>query len=102
MIRRPPRSTLFPYTTLFRSEAPVDDFLLQVAVGGRDEPEVDLDQIAAADAHDLPLLQDTEELDLQLGVELADLVEEERAAVGDLELADLARDGAGERAALMA
>src|SRR2546422_5568753 len=24
MIRRPPRSTLFPYTTLFRSEAPVE------------------------------------------------------------------------------
>src|SRR3712207_9503228 len=24
MIRRPPRSTLFPYTTLFRSEAPAD------------------------------------------------------------------------------
>src|SRR3712207_7686471 len=27
MIRRPPRSTLFPYTTLFRSDAqPVDQF----------------------------------------------------------------------------
>src|SRR5258707_8141299 len=25
MIRRPPRSTLFPYTTLFRSDALVDD-----------------------------------------------------------------------------
>src|SRR2546430_2956343 len=25
MIRRPPRSTLFPYTTLFRSHAPDDD-----------------------------------------------------------------------------
>src|SRR5258708_29605760 len=25
MIRRPPRSTLFPYTTLFRSPRPVDD-----------------------------------------------------------------------------
>src|SRR2546426_12198106 len=25
MIRRPPRSTLFPYTTLFRSHAPVDE-----------------------------------------------------------------------------
>src|SRR4051812_50000360 len=25
MIRRPPRSTLFPYTTLFRSVEPVDD-----------------------------------------------------------------------------
>src|SRR3712207_8187855 len=25
MIRRPPRSTLFPYTTLFRSRSPVPD-----------------------------------------------------------------------------
>src|SRR5256885_7375625 len=28
MIRRPPRSTLFPYTTLFRSEALVPDALV--------------------------------------------------------------------------
>src|SRR3712207_9308415 len=28
MIRRPPRSTLFPYTTLFRSEATADPRLL--------------------------------------------------------------------------
>src|SRR3712207_7723030 len=27
MIRRPPRSTLFPYTTLFRSPTPVQAFL---------------------------------------------------------------------------
>src|SRR3712207_8614738 len=27
MIRRPPRSTLFPYTTLFRSEVGVEDVL---------------------------------------------------------------------------
>src|SRR4051812_49461859 len=33
MIRRPPRSTLFPYTTLFRSE------LVQDALGGRSVPE---------------------------------------------------------------
>src|SRR2546430_11784179 len=26
MIRRPPRSTLFPYTTLFRSALSIDDF----------------------------------------------------------------------------
>src|SRR5256885_12194516 len=32
MIRRPPRSTLFPYTTLFRSEAP------RHAVERRDKP----------------------------------------------------------------
>src|SRR2546430_7594331 len=27
MIRRPPRSTLFPYTTLFRSLEPLEEFL---------------------------------------------------------------------------
>ena len=73
------------------AEAPLGDLLLEVAVGGRDQAEVDLDQLAAADAHDLPLLEHAQELDLQLGVELADLVEEERAAVRQLELADLAR-----------
>src|SRR5688572_32641893 len=37
MIRRPPRSTLFPYTTLFRStrlETPADDRLEFLAVVG--------------------------------------------------------------------
>src|SRR2546425_3140984 len=33
MIRRPPRSTLFPYTTLFRSQA-TRDRLVQLARGG--------------------------------------------------------------------
>src|SRR5690554_7080046 len=39
MIRRPPRSTLFPYTTLFRSDdsARVRD-LRAVAESGRDDP----------------------------------------------------------------
>src|SRR3712207_9043426 len=40
MIRRPPRSTLFPYTTLFRSRVAVDDPL---QVGGR-EGQVALDR----------------------------------------------------------
>src|SRR2546422_3833381 len=29
MIRRPPRSTLFPYTTLFRSQTPSDEAVVQ-------------------------------------------------------------------------
>src|SRR5687768_17821547 len=29
MIRRPPRSTLFPYTTLFRSRTPLSTMLMQ-------------------------------------------------------------------------
>src|SRR3712207_8238205 len=45
MIRRPPRSTLFPYTTLFRSEPLVDLDLVdgqptQVDEGGVARPEV--------------------------------------------------------------
>src|SRR5258708_20242881 len=35
MIRRPPRSTLFPYTTLFRSHAVGDDVLGLRQVGER-------------------------------------------------------------------
>src|SRR5260370_6328735 len=36
MIRRPPRSTLFPYTTLFRSRKDGDDLVARLALGLRD------------------------------------------------------------------
>src|SRR2546427_2393305 len=38
MIRRPPRSTLFPYTTLFRSHQPAHVQDLGGVVGGADPP----------------------------------------------------------------
>src|SRR2546422_1862029 len=41
MIRRPPRSTLFPYTTLFRSDDAVDD---PDRVGRENEPADDQDK----------------------------------------------------------
>src|SRR3712207_7026352 len=41
MIRRPPRSTLFPYTTLFRSQAG-DLERTGDRAGGGDQPEVDV------------------------------------------------------------
>src|SRR2546425_3211630 len=41
MIRRPPRSTLFPYTTLFRSPGEAGQHVLAVAaVGGQRPAEV--------------------------------------------------------------
>src|SRR2546430_13111884 len=40
MIRRPPRSTLFPYTTLFRSTAPS---------AGSEDPTAAIDETAAVD-----------------------------------------------------
>src|SRR3712207_8436855 len=43
MIRRPPRSTLFPYTTLFRSLAGPDAFVL-----GDDGPVVDAGALVGA------------------------------------------------------
>src|SRR5260370_22619252 len=43
MIRRPPRSTLFPYTTLFRSEAARDPFggAMGGLLGVAREPDTD-------------------------------------------------------------
>src|SRR5258705_7712830 len=46
MIRRPPRSTLFPYTTLFRSL-----LLAQPRLGGRDDLGREVLVAAAVDQH---------------------------------------------------
>src|SRR3712207_8874050 len=46
MIRRPPRSTLFPYTTLFRSALRVDDAPEHVVLLRRHRPvELHLDEL---------------------------------------------------------
>src|SRR5262245_65181164 len=39
MIPRPPRSTLFPYTTLFRSEEAIEALLREVGMRGRGQVE---------------------------------------------------------------
>src|SRR5690606_1006727 len=56
----------------------------------------------AADAHELALLEHAQQLRLRSARHLADLVEEERAAVGELEEAFALADRAGERALLVA
>src|SRR3712207_8859851 len=50
MIRRPPRSTLFPYTTLFRSVAGVVrvDLEAQPVAAGCDGPAPEVPHLAAA------------------------------------------------------
>ena len=62
---------------------------------------LDLDVVGAADPHELALLEHPQQLDLHLERQLADLVEKQRTAVGQLELAELAAGGAGERAAFV-
>src|SRR2546430_10412058 len=44
MIRRPPRSTLFPYTTLFRSINPVGIHAHENLAPGGTDPRVDRDR----------------------------------------------------------
>src|SRR3546814_2421954 len=58
-----------------------------LAVGGGDQPDVDADRAAAAEPVDLALLDGPQQLGLQADVHLADLVEQEGALVGFLELA---------------
>ena len=71
-------------------------------VGRGDQPDVDLDRCRAAETLDLALLQHAQQLDLGRRVEVADLVEEERPAFGELEPAFLRRLRAGERAPFVA
>src|SRR3712207_7379889 len=67
MIRRPPRSTLFPYTTLFRSSGDLGDLLgAQIAVLERVDAALDAAQVeeqlllrsGRADLHQAPRAQD--------------------------------------------
>ena len=69
-------------------------------MGRGDHPHIDPDQLASADTEELALRQHPQQTGLQGQRHVADLVEEQRAAVGLLDAADgalLAR--AGERAA---
>jgi len=73
----------------------------KVAVGGRDDADVDLDGFCAANPVDFTFLERAQKLCLQAGIHLADFVEQQCSPVGFLELADTARDGAGKRPLLM-
>src|SRR3712207_7565523 len=46
MIRRPPRSTLFPYTTLFRS-------VLVTGIGGPEAEELEIEEVSSRAASSL-------------------------------------------------
>ena len=79
------------------AELPLGDGVGQVAVGGRDQTDVDLDRLVGAHADDLAAFEHAEQLDLDRDRHVADLVEEQRAAVGVLKPADAIAVGAGER-----
>jgi hypothetical protein len=73
------------------AEAALGDRAGEVDVGGGEDADVDADGPVAADGLEGALLQDAQELGLGVDGELADLVEEEGAAVGHLEPAGCGR-----------
>ena len=79
------------------AERALFDRFLEIAIGGGEDADVDLDRRVGADAGDLAVFDHPEEFDLRGQRHVADLVEEHRAAVGVLELADAVGRGIGER-----
>src|SRR5439155_20239229 len=67
------------------TEASLCDLATQSLVGRGDHPHVHRDRARGADRDERLLLHDAQELTLQLERDLRDLVEEERALVGERE-----------------
>jgi hypothetical protein len=82
-------------------EVPRCDFTLDVAVRGSDDSYIDRDRPARSDGVDRALLQDPQQLDLHVKREVADLVEEQATAMGQLKPAHSVCQGAGESAFAM-
>src|SRR3712207_4623564 len=92
MIRRPPRSTLFPYTTLFRSDVVVSMRLHALVLGlkhGR--PVVACDPIAGG----AKVTSQAEALDWPLVVPAEELTAQARRRPGELPVRRAGRAGAG-------
>src|SRR3712207_8622148 len=73
MIRRPPRSTLFPYTTLFRSDGLADP---ERGVRRELEALAVVELLRSADEPDRPLLDEVQERHLAAGARVAARSEE--------------------------
>ena len=84
------------------TELAFGDQLGQILVGGEDEARAQRDELVRAEAAELHLLQNAEQLDLREEAEVADFIEEERAVGGLLEVAFAGADGAGECAFFVA
>ncbi len=83
-------------------ELTIGDRLPQAAIGRRHQPDVHLNGGRAAQALEASGLDGAQDLRLQRHRQLTHFIQEQRAALGELEAARLALGGAGERAFLVA
>ena len=98
--REPDREDVEPEEQVL-PEVAVGHRILQPAIGGRDDPHVHPLRALGAEPLQLAGLERAEQLGLGFGAEIADLVEEQRPLVRQLEPAEPALGGAGERAPLV-
>ena len=84
------------------AELAVGDALLEIGVGRGDDADVDALRPRVADRQHLALLEEPQQLRLHVERQVADLVEEERAADRGPQHAGLIGDRAGEAAAAVA
>src|SRR5262249_26054191 len=70
----------------------------EIAVGGRDQPDIDFPRAGLTQRLDGALLDGPKELRLHLGAQLAQFIQEQRAAVGFLEFPAVIAGGPGEGA----
>ena len=83
------------------AERLLGDHVVEIAVGRGDDAEVERDRSGATDRHDLALLEHAELRRLRGPRQVADLVEEQRAAIGGADEPRVVGLGAGERALLV-
>ena len=79
------------------AEAPRHDHRFEILVRRADDPGIDRDRFARPDPLDHPFLQKAQQLHLQRQGNVANLVEEQRAAAGHFDLALGGLDRPGER-----
>src|SRR5262245_48826784 len=84
-----------------RSETMCGDLFFEIAVRGGDDPDVDTDVGATADALEALFFEKAQELRLKRRGHLPDLVEKNRPGVGDFQQSFLLQTCVGERSALV-
>ena len=84
------------------AQVALGDGVAGVAIGGGEDADIDILLGARAKAAKLAFLEDAQQLGLGADGHFADLVEQQRAAGGQLEAAGAALDGAGEGAFFVA
>ena len=86
-----PIKEVFPKTAL-------RDLLVQILVGRRDHPNIDLQWLSGADRFDFAILQCPKDLGLRLEAHVSDFIEEDGPAIGLDKFPRLSAVGAGKRA----